>query len=343
MSRYRLLCCLISIFSVLLLSVCNVLAEDKVINREPVWSPDGQHIAFMSNRDSDDFDVWVMNADGSNPLNLTNGLPEYLHLKYSPLWSPDGQSVAFHIASFTGSAIWKIKRDGTNLVNLSSRENMFDATVSGCWVSDNQIIFSSNRSGAYSIWSMDANGDNAVNLTPETTTVKSALRCSPDGKRIIYYEEPEDEERSATKIMWLDNASSFPVIDQLLDPYWSPSGRYILYADEFVHLALLEIDSKSNPRLITGNAALAFQPVGWLSDEQVVFKLTQPENISLWKMNLFSPADLISDELPPEARDFALSPDGKYIAFAIQTPNGSDIWRIGIDGTDLTNLTTPST
>ncbi len=38
---------------------------------EPAWSPDGSKIAFTSSRDGP-FEIYVMNADGSNPINVTN-------------------------------------------------------------------------------------------------------------------------------------------------------------------------------------------------------------------------------------------------------------------------------
>jgi len=41
----------------------------------PAWSPDGTHLVFQSNR-SGNFEIWVMHADGSNPINLTNHLGE---------------------------------------------------------------------------------------------------------------------------------------------------------------------------------------------------------------------------------------------------------------------------
>lgn len=41
----------------------------------PVWSPDGSKIAFASDRDGN-WEIYVMNADGSNPKYLTNNLAE---------------------------------------------------------------------------------------------------------------------------------------------------------------------------------------------------------------------------------------------------------------------------
>ena len=37
----------------------------------PKWSPDGSKIAFSSMNNIENFDIWVMNADGSNQINLT--------------------------------------------------------------------------------------------------------------------------------------------------------------------------------------------------------------------------------------------------------------------------------
>jgi TolB protein len=63
----------------------------------PVWSPDGKRITLVSNRDANgelNDEIWVMNADGSDPVDLTNS-PAY---DRDPTWSPDATRIAF----FTG-------------------------------------------------------------------------------------------------------------------------------------------------------------------------------------------------------------------------------------------------
>ena len=51
---------------------------------KPTWSPDGTMIAFTSDRDSENFEIHVMNADGSDQRHLVGGF----HRDLSPAWSP---------------------------------------------------------------------------------------------------------------------------------------------------------------------------------------------------------------------------------------------------------------
>ncbi len=59
-------------------------------NMQATYSPDGKKIAFLSDRDGM-MNVWVMNADGSDPVQITKQTSHTIH---TPTWSPDGQFIA---------------------------------------------------------------------------------------------------------------------------------------------------------------------------------------------------------------------------------------------------------
>ncbi len=57
-------------------------ANDWEFDKHPSWSPDGTQIVFWSNRETGRAQIWVMNADGSNPRNLSNDP----YNNWDPVW-----------------------------------------------------------------------------------------------------------------------------------------------------------------------------------------------------------------------------------------------------------------
>jgi TolB protein len=79
----------------------------------PALSPNGRQVVFMSQRDNN-WEVYLVNADGSAPIRLTND-PAMDGL---PTWSPDGQAIAY--ASNTGGewAVWATSAEGSSRQKL---------------------------------------------------------------------------------------------------------------------------------------------------------------------------------------------------------------------------------
>jgi hypothetical protein len=194
----------------------------------PSWSPDGTRLAVVSDRDGAP-DVWVMNVDGSDAINLT----QHEAKDHSPAWSPDGEWIAF--ASVRDSLYWElyvIRADGTDLQRLTWWEDASDLWPT--WSPDGtRLAFASKRDGNWEIYSMDRDGSNLMRLTnhPEDDT---APAWSPDGSRIAF----ESTREGYAEVFVMPAAGGAPVnISNLpwatdLGPTWSPDGgRIAFYSD----------------------------------------------------------------------------------------------------------------
>lgn len=72
------------------------------------WSPLGDRIAFGTN------DIWLVSADGSNPVNITNSDDKY---ERDPDWKPDGSRLVFERGQ--PEEIWTMNPDGTGQTNIT--------------------------------------------------------------------------------------------------------------------------------------------------------------------------------------------------------------------------------
>ena len=96
-----------------------------VSSQGPAWSPGGSRIAFDRVRDGD-FDIYVMNADGTGLVQLTHDRG----VDARPAWSPDGRSIVFHSTrDHPGNAsaddlrfqdLYIMAADGSNVRRLTS-------------------------------------------------------------------------------------------------------------------------------------------------------------------------------------------------------------------------------
>ncbi len=98
------------------------LTNNNYEERAPTWSPDGTRIAFMCRLGVPNasgiatFEICVMNADGTNLVQLTsNGV-----LDATPSWSPEGQQIVFHRPVSGRFQLFLINSDGTDQMQLTN-------------------------------------------------------------------------------------------------------------------------------------------------------------------------------------------------------------------------------
>jgi Tol biopolymer transport system component len=132
------------------------------------WSPDGQKIAYMAIMpESTTIDVFVMDAAGGEPLNLTQSASN----DRFPQWSPDGSKIAFVSDRDGNSEIYVMNADGSSPTNLTNSPG--DDSIQGdfSWSPDGaQILFHTDRDNNIEVYVIDADGGNQVNLTNSPAT-----------------------------------------------------------------------------------------------------------------------------------------------------------------------------
>jgi TolB protein len=93
----------------------HILADDNGLNIVPEWSPDGSRLSFISIGDNNEWQIYLIDADGTNLQLLVDVDATSIN---SPVWSPDSNRIAFIADTPTGNDIWITNVDGRNLQNL---------------------------------------------------------------------------------------------------------------------------------------------------------------------------------------------------------------------------------
>ena len=200
------------------------LTTNSATDVEPAWSPNGNKIAFRSDRDGND-EIYVMNADGSNPTRLTSNTAR----DYKPAWSPDGAKIAFVSERDGNAKIYVMNADASNVVRLTADP-----------ASDSDPAWSPNGSKiafthAGDVYVMNADGSLATRLTTGGTDARPTW--SPDGAKIAFARSSYDYYGCYyyCYTIYTINAdgsapTSFSSGTADWDPAWSPDGRWIAFA-----------------------------------------------------------------------------------------------------------------
>jgi Tol biopolymer transport system component len=179
------------------------------------WSPDGKWLTYtqgvFSGGGSDEADIWVMQADGSERRNLSEDLKGNEGVA---AFSPDGSRLVFRSARSGNVDLYTMDRDGANVVQLTNdaaRENFPVFSPSG-----DAIAFSSNRDGTVDRFGNRTFDNYILQLKPDGTAGElrrisddpgqdSHPWYSPDGRWIVYTSERgglSDEEPMVQEVVF---------------------------------------------------------------------------------------------------------------------------------------------
>ena len=155
------------------------------------WGQADGKIAFTSWREGAG-DVWIMNADGSDPVNLTQG--RHAHC-VSLSWSPDGTKIAYLAfsadpdsawADYSVGDVWVMDADGGNSQQMGSLTNPgFEDLI---WAEDGSLIYYyiQHRSEVFVV-TLDGSGSSLMDWREAAWIVRGSIDNrgrSPDGTKL---------------------------------------------------------------------------------------------------------------------------------------------------------------
>ncbi len=270
----------------------------------PVWSPTGTQVASGG---------YIVNADGSNPYWLPG----------TPVWSPDGARIAFS----NSGQIHVMNADGTNPAQLTS-----DGGITPAWSRDGARIAFSNSG---QIYLLNADGTNVTPLTANSEVVDAwGPIWSPDGAKIAFhtYGQMYVMNADGTNLVRLFN----PTASFVGEPIWSPDGTKLVFSYSSNQIYVVNVDGTNLIRLGTSEPS-GFEEPAWSPDGTRIVLTTY----LVWGYVYVVNADGSNlHKLAPAYRRATWSPDGTAIALGAAYGGGSfpTMSTMNPDGTGLARV-----
>lgn len=231
------------------------LTRDESREWAPAWSPDGNRLAFLSNRDGMD-GLYVMDADGRNQRAIALPIDRQPTSLRSPAWLPDSARLAVQLVGGNAAV--------TVIVNVDPPHTarMVPNPPNGAY---NQMTFS--PSTEQGVFASAHDGDSDIYLRDESGEVRPLLRrrgwdeyptWSPDGLGVIFQSYIVDNweivrvdlaaENNAPQLV---NLTQYARVD--VQPAWSPDGSQVAFVSvRSVYRQIFVMDSDGhNVRPVT--------------------------------------------------------------------------------------------
>ena len=255
-------------------------------------TPSGQLI-FVSNRTGivsgtpNGNEIWTMNADGTNPIRLTNNS----WAEWEPQWNPGGSKIAFTSNQAVNGIPWDgnwdvytMNPDGSGVTNITNSPSYdFGAT----WSPDgSKIAFDSDRTGNHEIFVMDEFGGNLVNLS-NNAAAEGHPAWAPNGSKIAFFSTRDGN--NEIYVMNADGSGQTRITNNAATDYlptWSPDGTKIAFTsnrDGNFEIYSMNANGSGLTRL-TNNAAEDIEPAWSPDGTKIVFVSLRNGNYEIYSM-----------------------------------------------------------
>ncbi|MGH9947769.1 MAG: protein kinase domain-containing protein [Pyrinomonadaceae bacterium] len=312
----------------------------------PAYSPDGEMIAFRSDREP--AGIYVMGATGENPRRIAD-------FGYSPSWSPNGKNLVVATGHQpvpsvrADSSLWIVD------VETGEKKKLVDSyALQPAWSpkGDRIAYWTTGNSGTRTVETISINGG-ASEIFAETGNTNWNPVWSPDGEYLYFASD-----RSGNMAFWrahIDLESGKAIGDPEMVPTPARFNRHLTFSADGKRIAYVQTNNRTNIKLVDFDPS-AEKSIGdpkWVTRGDFEFadvemspdgtrfiarliRKTQDDIVSI-NVDGTDMRDLTNDTYFD--RYARLSPDGSRILFSSDRSGSYQLWMMNSDGTGLRQMT----
>jgi len=242
-----------------------------------------EELVMINDERIENSDIWIMNPDGTDQVQLTSDLAQ----DTSPSISPNGMQIVFASDRMGNFDIWLLDLETGDLTQLT--DHPADDTQPEWSPNGKKIALTSERAGSKDVWVMDVDSGELEQLTFSNFKEKGP-RWSTDGKRIAFVSDKDgnDDIYKMTPKGRKKDQLTYDIGDQRA-PYWSPNGKEIAFAWwEFsrsrAHIYVMDKNGE-NVRRLTFRNFYDRGPTWSPNGARIAFSSNRGGNFDIWSMN----------------------------------------------------------